>query len=64
MAIYRLEKAADPAALAQETIIQNLDPKEAERLSKVRNIGIAVGCLILKKHEGGGGVFFRGHVID
>ena len=43
LAIYRLEKAADPAALAQETIIQNLDPKEAERLSKVRNIGIAVG---------------------
>jgi hypothetical protein len=29
-------------ALAQETIIENLDPKEAERLSKVRNIGIAV----------------------
>jgi elongation factor G len=38
-----LEKAAeDPMALAQETIIENLDPKEAERLSKVRNIGIAV----------------------
>ncbi|KAE9968613.1 hypothetical protein EG328_007355 [Venturia inaequalis] len=37
-----LEKAAeDPMALAQETIIANLDPKEADRLSKVRNIGIA-----------------------
>lgn len=38
-----LEKAAeDPMALAQQTIIENLDPREAERLSKVRNIGIAV----------------------
>jgi hypothetical protein len=39
----RLEKAAaDPEALSQDTIIQNLDPKEWQRLSKVRNIGIAV----------------------
>ncbi|ORY19858.1 elongation factor G, mitochondrial [Clohesyomyces aquaticus] len=37
-----LEKAtADPTALAQETIIENLDPLEAARLSRVRNIGIA-----------------------
>ena len=31
----------DPSALAQETIVENLDPKEAARLDKVRNIGIA-----------------------
>ncbi|KAI9826742.1 MAG: hypothetical protein M1819_007287 [Sarea resinae] len=32
---------AEPEALAQETIIENLNPEEAARLSKVRNIGIA-----------------------
>ncbi|KAI9816047.1 MAG: Elongation factor G, mitochondrial [Pycnora praestabilis] len=36
-----LEAAAEPENLAQETIIDNLAPQEAERLSKVRNIGIA-----------------------
>ncbi|KAI9865399.1 MAG: Elongation factor G, mitochondrial [Trichoglossum hirsutum] len=36
-----LEAAAEPESLAQETIIDNLDPKEATRLRKVRNIGIA-----------------------
>jgi elongation factor G len=40
----RLEEAqAEPENLAQETIIEKLDPREAARLSKVRNIGIAVG---------------------
>lgn len=40
----RLEEAqAEPETLAQQTIIENLDPREAARLSKVRNIGIAVG---------------------
>lgn len=34
--------AATPDALSQEAIIDNLDPVEAERLSRVRNIGIAV----------------------
>ena len=39
----RQEQAAeDPESLAQETIIENLSPKEAQRLSRVRNIGIAV----------------------
>ncbi|PLB54547.1 elongation factor G, mitochondrial [Aspergillus steynii IBT 23096] len=33
--------AATPDALSQEAIIENLDPVEAERLSRVRNIGIA-----------------------
>ncbi|KAK1142817.1 Elongation factor G, mitochondrial [Aspergillus melleus] len=33
--------AATPDALSQEAIIDNLDPVEAERLSRVRNIGIA-----------------------
>lgn len=43
--IYRLEQATeDPSALTQETIIQQLDPVEAARLDKVRNIGIAVRC--------------------
>ena len=37
-----LEQAqAEPAQLAQETIIENLSSKEAKRLSRVRNIGIA-----------------------
>lgn len=39
----RLEAAAsNPETLSQEAIIDNLDPVEAARLSKVRNIGIAV----------------------
>lgn len=42
----RLEKAAaDPEGLSQDDIIQNIDSKEWQRLSKVRNIGIAV-CLV------------------
>ncbi|KAK0516801.1 hypothetical protein JMJ35_001404 [Cladonia borealis] len=36
-----LEQAAAPDDLAQETIIDNLAPEEAQRLSRVRNIGIA-----------------------
>ncbi|KAL8994677.1 MAG: hypothetical protein Q9188_007001 [Gyalolechia gomerana] len=36
-----LEQAAEPGNLAQETIIDNLAPQEAARLSRVRNIGIA-----------------------
>lgn len=31
----------DPNALTQDAIVHNLDPKEAARLDKVRNIGIA-----------------------
>ena len=38
----RLEQAAEaPETLAQETIVENLAPQEAQRLSRVRNIGIA-----------------------
>jgi elongation factor G len=40
--VHRLEEAHESEELAQETIIENLDPEEAARLSKVRNIGIAV----------------------
>lgn len=41
--LTRLEKASNkPEELTQEAIIDNLDPKEWERLSRVRNIGIAV----------------------
>ncbi|TKX21038.1 elongation factor G [Elsinoe australis] len=37
-----LEKAMEnPLELGQDTIVENLDPKEAARLNKVRNIGIA-----------------------
>jgi elongation factor G len=40
--MHRLEHAkVDPSTLSQETIVENLDPVEAARLSKVRNIGIA-----------------------
>ncbi|KAL1993151.1 hypothetical protein VTN49DRAFT_3908 [Thermomyces lanuginosus] len=35
------QAAADPDSLSQETIIENIDPKEWARLSRVRNIGIA-----------------------
>lgn len=38
----RLEEAHEPESLAQETIIENMSADEAHRLSKVRNIGIAV----------------------
>ena len=38
----RLEQAAEPENLTQEAIIGNLAPQEAARLSRVRNIGIAV----------------------
>ncbi|KAI9688940.1 MAG: Elongation factor G, mitochondrial [Bathelium mastoideum] len=40
-AVWLEQATTDPQTLAQETIIQNLDPQEAARLSKVRNIGIA-----------------------
>jgi hypothetical protein len=44
-ALTSLEAAAQtPDSLSQEAIIENLDPVEAERLSRVRNIGIAVCC--------------------
>ena len=42
---HRLEEAHEPEELAQETIIENLNPEEAARLSKVRNIGIAVSII-------------------
>ena len=32
----------DPEFLSQEDILGSLDPKEAQRLSRIRNIGIAV----------------------
>ncbi|KAF2840517.1 elongation factor G, mitochondrial [Patellaria atrata CBS 101060] len=35
------QASADSSQLTQETIIENLDPKEAARLARVRNIGIA-----------------------
>ncbi|KAL1965912.1 hypothetical protein VTN77DRAFT_5045 [Rasamsonia byssochlamydoides] len=35
------QAAAAPDTLSNEAIIQNLDPKELDRLSRVRNIGIA-----------------------
>jgi hypothetical protein len=43
----RRQEAAtvDPTSLATETIIENMAPAEAARLSKVRNIGIAVRLL-------------------
>ena len=41
--VYSLEAAAaNPETLSQAAIIDNLDPVEAARLDKVRNIGIAV----------------------
>lgn len=42
-----LEAAAvNPDGLSQAAIIDNLDPVEAARLDKVRNIGIAVSAFI------------------
>jgi hypothetical protein len=40
--LCRLEEAAEPETLSQETIIDNMSPEEWARLSRVRNIGIAV----------------------
>ena len=48
--VYRLEEAVDPGALSQEKIVENLSPEEAKRLSKVRNIGIAV-CVSATQFE-------------
>ena len=45
------EAQVEPETLAQGTIIENLDPIEAARLSKVRNIGIAVGLSIPSKNK-------------
>lgn len=39
---HRLEQATEPEKLDQEAIIENLSPQEAARLSRIRNIGIAV----------------------
>lgn len=48
----RLEAAAsNPETLSQEAIIDNLDPVEAARLSKVRNIGIAVWTSIFSENK-------------
>ncbi|KIV94198.1 elongation factor G, mitochondrial [Exophiala mesophila] len=41
VAAAMLEEASDPDALAQETILENMSTQELERLSRVRNIGIA-----------------------
>ena len=39
----RQEQAIEnPEELSQDKIVQNVDPKEWDRLSRVRNIGIAV----------------------
>jgi elongation factor G len=46
-----LEQAQDPTQLSQDTIIQQLDPKEQARLDKVRNIGIAVRVVTQLKLE-------------
>lgn len=43
--MHRLEEAHEPEALAQETIIENMSTEESKRISKVRNIGIAVRAL-------------------
>lgn len=44
--LFSLEAAAsNPDGLSQEAIIDNLDPAEAIRLSRLRNIGIAVSYL-------------------
>ncbi len=45
----RLEEAQDGEGLSQETIIHNLSADEAQRLSKVRNIGIAVSFTTLHR---------------
>lgn len=42
----RLEEAHEPEVLTQETIIHNMSPEEMQRLSRVRNIGIAVGDVL------------------
>ena len=48
LTVDRLEEAQDsPDTLAQETIIDNMSTEEAKRLSKVRNIGIAV-CVFME----------------
>ena len=56
---YSLEAAAQsPDSLSQDAIIENLNPVEAERLSRVRNIVIAV-CRMSCRHQG-----MNGYLID
>lgn len=51
--LFSLEAAANnPENLTQANIIENLDPAEAARLSRVRNIGIAVTMRLFKHQRG------------
>ena len=50
---HRLKQAsADSSNLTQDTIIENLDPVERNRLARIRNIGIAVSNCYGKGQEG------------
>jgi hypothetical protein len=45
--VFRVEQAvAEPEGLSQESIIENMSAEEQERISRVRNIGIAVWMLL------------------
>jgi len=51
--LSRLKKAAaEPAKLSQQDIVKNLDVAEKSRLTKIRNIGIAVcGAMLLLRDQ-------------
>ena len=63
LTMYRMKQAAaDPKTLTQEQIVQNLDSAERNRLSRIRNIGIAVWFLQVARNPNVALIYYR-HIL-